>query len=69
MKAFRATYRPRKYDDAGDFVGFDESKVERVLVVAIPSGGVSDPWVVFINERNYLCCAPLDCFTECEWKE
>ena len=68
MKPFRATYKPRKYGGDGDFVGYDENKAERVLVIAILNREDSEPWVVFIDEKDHLHYALMDCFTECEWK-
>ena len=78
MQAFRATYKPDKFDeDTGLNIGYNDEKTETVLVLAIfPS--VPDPGspafgapgfqdvVAIIRGDNSLDVVPVGCITECD---
>ena len=65
MKPFKATYTPQKWNEVGEFDGYDENKAERVVVVQIMGyDWKSIPDVVFAHADGKLDIAALPCFSE-----
>lgn len=70
MQAFRATYKPKKYDVSGGLIGYNDDKAETVLIVKILCYDTGiQPDAVFIHSDGALDTAPIDCFTGCLWEE
>ena len=69
MKPFRATYKPRKFDDKGQPCGYSDELAEKVLVVGAISGGIAGVRIIFIDTIGGLHSDFIDCFSECQWNE
>jgi len=67
VRPFRATYRPEVYDEGGGFIGYDEDKVEQVVIVHIEAHDWErNPNIVFVHSDGRLDSAPMTCFSECK---
>lgn len=62
MIPFRATYKPKRYDDDGRFLGFDDEKAEKVRIVKVFYNRI----VAYISSTGELDVAPMECFSDCE---
>ena len=71
MLPIKAEYLPRKYNDVGQFDGYEEGMERWALIVHIHY-----PNAVFITNDGRLDSAPIDCFRQChlvvkeeQWKQ
>lgn len=62
MKSFRATYTPTKPTEEG------EPRTVLVIKILNPSEQWMTPKAVFIETGGTLNSAPINCFSDCDWR-